>query len=307
MQKPIHSKKPINVDEQVAILRDKGLIVPSLQEAIHFLEWNNFYRIKPYLQVFTSEDGTCFLQGSTINHVKSLYLFDAKLRNLLFKACHRIEIALRAQLVHHFSMEFGTNFYDDKGFFFDKFEYQDYLIKINKLINDAERRGVSFIVSHYEKYDRSRNPPAWKIMEILPLGIVVDIYKSSTMSDAKKVIAKKFCLSVKLLTSWLEGLTILRNLCAHHHRIFNQNFHYLLYPHRTLSYPFIISTDTLKSNKLYYYSCCLFYLLQRIEGNKHLQFEFANIIRTFLKQDIPHLKKEDMGFVENWEQDSFWI
>lgn len=306
MNRPDYPKQALSIEQQIDLLSKKGLRISELEDAKIFLEWNNYYRIRSYLEVFMTPERDHFREGAAINYVKELYLFDAKLRVLLFKACHRIEVALRAQLANHFSIEFQADWYDDPNFFTENFDMDSHRKRINAHIKAARNKGVTFIVNHFDRYEENINPPAWKAIEIFPFGTLVDLFEKAKKSKSKKQIAANFALAPILLSGWLKGVLKMRNFCAHHHRLFNQNFIYLQFPKDKIIYPFIEMTDYLPLNKLYYHSCCLFYLLYCVEKNRTLQFEFLNTINSFQKKEIPYFNIRDMGFSDHWNEDPFW-
>ena len=67
-------------------------------------------------------------------------------------------------------------------------------------------------------------PPLWVVCEIMSLGHLSTFYQNIKRPHDRNLIAKEYCLDEKVLTSFLHHLSHVRNLCAHHSRIWNRRF-----------------------------------------------------------------------------------
>ena len=103
-----YDKQPINVDEQVALLQNRGLVIEDIATAKLQLRNISYFRIASYLR-YMEEDRQFhhYKLGSTFEQAIDLYLFDKELRQLIFKAIQDIEISLRTKMIQIFSMEHG--------------------------------------------------------------------------------------------------------------------------------------------------------------------------------------------------------
>jgi abortive infection bacteriophage resistance protein len=77
-------KPPTTYEEQLKILKDRNLIIPSQIRAFEVLEKVNYYRLSAYFLTFKQEDDM-FKEGTTFDKIYSLYEFDRKLRNLIME------------------------------------------------------------------------------------------------------------------------------------------------------------------------------------------------------------------------------
>lgn len=245
--KPKHTKIAINTSEQIRLLESKGLIIDDHEMATNYLEWQGFYRLRPYLKLFRNpNEETEFLPQSYFSDVKRIYEFDAKIRPILFKACQIIEVGLRTQMIHHLSIEHGPNWYEDRALFTENFlskrfnEIQDsYLYMLNKYKNRIE-----FLLHYYNKYDSAQNPPAWMMLELYSFKHLVNTFTGLLNNKAKTIITNNWGLDFRVLKSWLPAICDLRNSCAHHHRLYNKFFDTILYPKLAGNYFFIKNNDS---------------------------------------------------------------
>jgi len=89
------NKPPRTYDEQLQILKPRGLHVTDEAEALHILEHHNYYRLSSYrFPLVTHDNPDCFLPGATFDALWALYCFDWGLRQLVNEACKRIEISV---------------------------------------------------------------------------------------------------------------------------------------------------------------------------------------------------------------------
>lgn len=114
----IYDKQPINIDEQLALLQNRGLMIADVATAKLQLRNISYFRIASYLR-YMEQDRQYHLykSGSTFEQAINLYLFDKELRQLIFKAIQDIEISLRTKMIQVFSMEHGAFWFMDSSLF----------------------------------------------------------------------------------------------------------------------------------------------------------------------------------------------
>jgi len=76
-----------------------------------------------------------------------------------------------------------------------------------------------FVAHHQRKYGGS--VPIWASVEVMDWGVLSYLYGMSP-APARNRIAGQCALSGPQLESWLKSLNSLRNLAAHHARMFNR-------------------------------------------------------------------------------------
>ena len=100
-------KSPKNIDEQIAILKERGCIISDVSFARETLSKINYYRFSAYLIPFKDNNGM-YLSGTTFERIFNIYEFDRELRSLLFRAIECIEVALRTRLSYMHGMKYGA-------------------------------------------------------------------------------------------------------------------------------------------------------------------------------------------------------
>ena len=144
-----YDKQPINIDEQLALLQNRGLMIGDIVTAKLQLRNISYFRIASYLR-YMEEDQLHHLykSGSTFEQAINLYLFDKELRQLIFKAIQDIEISLRTKMIQMFSMEHGAFWFMDSSLFKNEEFYQGCLDNIKK---EVSRSNEDFIKEHSQK------------------------------------------------------------------------------------------------------------------------------------------------------------
>ena len=142
-------------------------------------------------------------------------------------------------------------------------------------------------------------------LEVISFGTLSRLYELLLKDDNKKDVAKQFGLKkIDIMENWLHALSILRNSCAHHSRIWNRRFTVrILLPYNTVS-PFIdrVTIPTVKQNKLFAYLCCVKYILDIISPDN----DFQKKLLALIDDGGNLLSLKEMGFPDNWKFLSVW-
>lgn len=243
-----YEKPWLSFEEQLEKLQERGLIVEDTHKALSYLERIGYYRLSGYWYAFrergdgqglgASQGGLntkrsrpvldTFKLGSTFKNAVDLYVFDKKLRLLILDALERIEISLRVDLSHLLG-EAGPDTYLNPDNFSDKFakklnshfgstDHQRWLAKHDELIRRSKEE---FIKHNKEKYGL---PVAvWVACEVWDFGCLSNLYSGLKPDDQRKIAEKYGIKKGKVFVSWLRSLNYLRNVCAHHSRLWNRN------------------------------------------------------------------------------------
>ena len=151
-----YTKRPLTLAEQVAKLKQRGLVFDDENEAIAYLFNISYYQLRAYTYPF-QENG----EGSEHNftrqdiHFKDiidLYCFDRRLRSLIFNAIEKIEVAVRTKIVQVYAESTGdSHWYEDESLY--RFGYDDLM---NHVDADVNRSNEDFIKHYKLKYDNPR-------------------------------------------------------------------------------------------------------------------------------------------------------
>lgn len=295
------NKTHLDLDDQLKILSDRGLIVEDINLAKAYLSNISYFRLSAYtlpFQINNPVKDHNFKPGTTFNNVIGLYAFDRSLRLLVFDLIERVEVALRTQISYHYSLNNGGWWYEDPNHFNNNYHYSRQLAKID---GELDRSGEVFISHYKNKYSSPKRPPSWIVFEVISMGLLSKIFRNLKMSQAKKDVARHFDLPTPyILESWMHSLTYVRNICAHHGRLWN----------RVLTVkpkiPDNIHGDWLNDrsfehNKLYAFLCCSFYVLKTIIPDTSFVSRFQKLLN-----DYPEIDISKMGFINNWNDEPLW-
>ena len=160
------AKPAISIDDQLTLLRCRGMIIDDAATARHYLSHISYYRLRAYWLPFElpTEDGDhAFRPVTTFEDVLSLYVFDRQLRLLVMDAIERVEVSLRAQWAHHMAMTYGPHGYLDQSLY----NREDHHAKAVATLTDEFKRSRDTFSEHYRrKYSRPQLPPIWMAVEV---------------------------------------------------------------------------------------------------------------------------------------------
>ena len=327
IEKKEYAKKPLSLKQQVLKLKSRGLIVDDVNLAESYLSNISYYRLRAYTFPFQNNtekgaDHKFINKNIHFKDIIDIYCFDRRLRSLVFNALEKIEVAIRTKIVQIYSESTDdSHWYENEKLFNDdectvrrkneetgiveiikEFKYN---ILEEDILREVDRSNEDFIEHYSKTYHTPENPPAWMTLEVISFGTLSRLYELLIKDDNKKEIAKQFGLQkIDIMENWLHALSILRNCCAHHSRIWNRRFPVqILLPYNTTS-PFIdrATIPTIKQNKLFAYLCCVKYILDIISPHN----DFQKNLLSLLDNAGRLLVLKDMGFPDNWKYFGVW-
>jgi len=215
-----YGKLPFTSDQHVELLQSRGLVISDEERAKRYLNNVGYFRLTGYMYHLQRNDGSHqFLDDVTFDDVILHYQFDKKLRALVIEYFERIEVALRARLTDKFSVSHGFYWYTQYDLYDDKAIHNSINEEIKERFDDPQER---FLKSFKYKYHSENLPPSNMAMEVLSLGKLSRLYKGLSNQVEKRAIAVEFNLPSTVLSSWFIYLTNVRNICAHHSRLWNR-------------------------------------------------------------------------------------
>jgi abortive infection bacteriophage resistance protein len=215
---PKEHQPTMNLDEQIANLRDKGLIIKDEAYARNILRDISYFRlIKAYSLGLKVKNGD-YYKNIQFEDVVQLYLFDTDFRQSIFPQIEKFEISLRCRTANYFSDKYGILGYEDKNNFNASDEvFSDLFDEITKEISRKSR--TPFIKNFKENYV-SGKIPLYALVEVMSFGTLSKFYKNMKNED-KKAISSEYNVSYSYFESWIENLSYVRNICAHYSRLYN--------------------------------------------------------------------------------------
>jgi abortive infection bacteriophage resistance protein len=217
-----YTKPPFSTDQHIELLKLRGLDIPDEAKAFQHISNIGYFRFTGYMYHLRdkSNDSHQFFKGVSFDDIISHYQFDKKLRLLIFDYMERIEVALRAKLTDKYSLNHGFYWYSNHKLYDDNNIFNSINEEIREKFKDPQER---FLKAFKNKYRKESLPPSNMAMEILTLGKLSRLYKGLSNYEEKMAIAQDFNLPSTILSSWLIYLTNIRNICAHHSRLWNRN------------------------------------------------------------------------------------
>lgn len=294
-----YNKQPISINDQIAILKGRGLIFSDEQTAQTVLENISYFRLAGYWRTMEQDSSThLFRTGSRFEDVVARYNFDSELKTLIFAAIQQIEISVRTRIIHFFSLAHGAFWFLDDTLAEDEDLFNE---NLSYLRTELSRSHDEFIAEHFRKYDEPDMPPAWKTLEVASFGTLSKLYKNMNDNAVKKQVARSFNIPQhKCLQSWLATLTIVRNTCAHHARLWNAHFSMVPRTNERMRGNWIANRH-FSSDKLYPSLCCIAYWLNSINPQNTFVQDFKSLLTKY-----PSVQPSMMGFPRGWETEPLW-
>lgn len=218
-----YTKPPLPFPDQLDLLKQRGLHISDTQKALHILEHINYYRLSAYFPPLQSQVDQ-FNRETSLDDVLYLYNFDERLRLLLSEALACIEVSAKTQIAHYLAIKYGPFSYCNENIFnFSKpparISYEKWLAKVKENIS---RSSEEFKAHFFSKYDEESDLPIWMAIEIMSFGQVSQLYRGMKKLDRQDIARGYFRIDQRLMVSWLHTIVYIRNLCAHHSRIWNR-------------------------------------------------------------------------------------
>lgn len=227
-----YPKQILTIEQQVQSYVDAGMEIKSREDVEKALKSVGFYRLRGYSFHLYDNVDKKYVQGTKFEDIFQLYQFDQELSGLIFAMISKIEVALRVRLVEALLVHGDSLILQDSSIFKEKKMYWQ---NMSTIASEIARSNDVFIKHNFDKHEGEI--PVWAVVEVLSFGTLSKIIKNlktgtgsaySILAANYQYISKKSNLvnpSQKMFTSWVHGVSILRNMCAHNSRIYNRTIH----------------------------------------------------------------------------------
>ncbi|GAC1433201.1 MAG: Abi family protein [Burkholderiaceae bacterium] len=229
-------------DEQFELLTSRGMHVPDKASALAWLQRVGYYRLSAYwypFRVFRMEQDAAtgeivvertddFVADTVFSDAVGLYLFDRRLRVLLTDALERIEVSLRVRIAYRlgksdtFAHLHVDNFHPT---FRDKLDARTrqkaFELWQQRHRGLVERSKEDFVKHYREKH--GPDMPLWVAIEVWDFGAVSQLLAMMKMPDQQAIAECYGVAEWNTFACWVRALSYLRNLVAHHSRVWNRN------------------------------------------------------------------------------------
>lgn len=313
------SKPWKSFEEQLAILKERGLQVDNDAAALNYLERLGYYRLSGYWYSFrqhriTQDAGgklgyvrlNEFMDQSHFEDAVKLYVFDKKLRLLALDALERIEMSVRVDVAHLLG-EKDIYAHENASVFFRDFStkisprsgmtaHREWLERYAKLLDRSRR--VPFVEHYLDKYGRL---PIWVSTEIWDFGLLSRMFGGMYRNDQQAIAAKYGAADGPAFAGWLRGLNFIRNVSAHHSRLWNIN---------VLERAAPIGDDScwqqLRNERPFFYFCIMQKLMKVICPNSSWGERFSGLMGEFPEIRNGSVSLADFDLIDDWQSWDLW-
>lgn len=297
-----YDKEPLSLEDQIQLLRDRNLSVSDHERAKHFLGYANYYRVSAYFLPFQDTKDK-FRDGIDFEDIRRLYHFDRILRNLVWEALSAAEIQFRSRIAYHLCMTLKDQFpqYDEKNFSLDGWaRWKRRLANIEQSFYDSKEDFIQHFKNNYSDFPEL---PIWAFTEVITFGDLSFLF-NSLKRMFKKDIARHYAVKDVVLGSWLHSLSVTRNICAHHARLWNKKLNVRPQIPKNLQ-----NWNDVDNENLFCILLILTWLLKNCQGTDFLIPEWQRKIEAhldFQNRNVFNLLNQ-MGMKPNWKTHPIWL
>lgn len=297
MTKIPYPKQLIFFTDQIALLKQRGLSFENEAKALHLLQNISYYRLSGYwYPLLADKQKHQFKPGSVFESAYNIYKFDCELRKLIVAELEKIEVAVRTQIAYILSSQYDGYWFTNASYFKNPERHIKILAKINE---EYQRSDEEFVTAFKMKYS-DPFPPSWITMEITSFGTLSILYNNLLPGKVKRDIAMYFGLPDTVFASWLHSIVYIRNICAHHCRLWNRTLSIRPLIPRSPRKPFVtIPTNNIP--QIYSILSMVIYLLNIINPNHSFVTKFKELLERY-----PSIDVRAMGFPIGWENERLW-
>lgn len=297
--------------ELVELLLSRGMSIADKKYAEKKLSQVGYYRLSGFWHISRepNRDNSLsdnFIKGVLFEDVYKLYIFDKKLRLLLLDVIERLEINIRTIIAHELGRD-NPLAYEDHSLINSKFlkyqwrgnsyAYAKWLDSISSKIQRSKEDSIEW----HKKNEKSL--PFWVITETWDFGTLSKFYSLLNGQHQRK-IAKQFNIDENTLKNWLDQINIVRNLSAHHSRVWNRSFTDIAIPNfnnasfskfkKANKYFSNLDLDNRAKSRIFGRIIVLWYLVSQTSNNYHWLDKFDDLLNEF-PINLPNAKLELMG------------
>lgn len=313
-----YSKPHLSFDAQLQKSIDRGMHVDDVHAATHALQRVGYYRLSAYWHHWRMQDNetgsilSTYHPAARFEDAMSLYSFDRRLRLLILDAIERIEIALRVSIAYvggkrdpfiHTKPEV-LNRYSRKVNSREKVtQYEICSRHIERLWRSSSEDFVKHAQSKYET-----GPAIWVVIETWDFGLVSNFYKLLPNED-QLTFAEDFLVGRHaVFESWVATLNHVRNICAHHSRLFRKPLVVAPTVKHTREIPELMHLREItgpRAKKIYSTLAIIAYLMKTADPESSWASRARDLFESF--DDLPTASLADYGFPDDWKSQAIWI
>lgn len=214
------------LEQQIEILREKGLVINDVENAKKILFKENYFFITGYRHLFmTQSREKKFNNGTTFDELYAVFIFDRHIRNIMFKNILIVENNIKSIMSYQLSKKYGfkeKDYLNPENFTKDPLREKQVYDVISKMKRQIRVNGKQHTATQHYMYNYGYIP-MWILVKVLSFGLIAELYSILKIED-KKNIASFYQIDEEEMAVYLNLLSNFRNICAHED---------ILYDHRT--------------------------------------------------------------------------
>lgn len=273
-----------------------------------WLETVGYYRLSAYWLPFEkpAENGNArskvFETGTTLNAVTDLYVFDRRLRVIVLEAIERVEVHVRSRWTYHMSHAHGAHAHLDHRLFSGALNHAEQLVRLARAVDKSEE---TFVVHYKGKYTDPYSPPLWSATELMTLGELSKWFQATKDNSIKSQVGHDLGLPTKeIVEGTLQALSYIRNICAHHGRLWNRRTVKRLPKIKRFRKDFVLVTEDgqeQNDNRIYNILVVLLHLMDRQATDSTWRDRLCKLLEAQSDTD-----RSRMGFPTDWRARPIW-
>lgn len=274
------------------------MVIPDHDALMRQLEAVGYYRLCSYWHPFKQADSS-FIPGTSFQTVWNRYVFDRQLRLAVMDAVERVEVSVRTALVTELAMRHGTFAHLDRRHF-PTADPQRHARFVEDLRVEAQHSKEQFVEHFKATYDEFPDLPIWAAAETMTFGSMFTLFVMCE-KRVQKNVARRYSVGGPVLFSWLKTLNYIRNICAHHARLWNRELAIKpLIPYASNS-PDWHNPQTVSNNRAFVVLTVLNYMLGQVAPQSAWRTRLYALFDRF-----PEIPLASMGIAPNWRDHVLW-
>lgn len=312
---PRYDKPYLSVPDQIALLKSRGMLIENEQKASEYLSRLGYYRLSAYWYPFraTSHGKVTdnFKPGTTFNWALDLYSFDKKLRLQLLDVLERIEVFVRTAVALQLG-QFDTEAHRVPALLDGQFTrinpktqevaHTEWLVTLDRKARTSKEE---FAVHFKTKYPSSRMP-IWIAVELLDFGPLSIFLSGMKWADVEAIAGTCGAPSRDVLATWIRSLSVVRNTCAHHARLWNKPLidQPRMPPPGNVPLLDHVAASPFGTRRIYAACAIARYLLLQVNPRTEWSHRLKEHLASFPANQ--YISPRTMGFPDGWEDLELW-
>jgi len=303
-----YTKPPLTLEQQADLLRQRGM-AGNRALMIERLGVVNYYRLSGYWHPFRAPDPAdpskrldAFKPGTTFDDIWNRYVFDRRLRLITMDAIERIEIAVRTQLASRHACTHDLFAYASSDpQFLPYLKQEDYGGFVGPILGEVARSKETFVKHFFATYgDSHRYLPIWMATEVMTFGTMLTLFRAID-ANVKRQVTTSFGIHDTVFDSWLLTLNTVRNICAHHGRLWNRELGVKPQIPAPAKHPEWHRPVPVGNDRIFGVLTLMKYCLDRLAPQSRWALRLIQLLG-----DFPNIPRPSMGFPANWQACPIW-